>query len=176
MVKWLQKNGYSTVIAASDTFRAASIEQLEKHAERLGVKVIKHKYGADPAAVAFDAIEYAKAHKIDCVLIDSAGRQHSNTNLMDELKKLKRVAKPTFTIFVADALTGNDAVEQAREFSEKIGYDFSILAKADVDQKGGAILSVSYISKKPIAFLGVGQDYADLEPFNKEKILEKLIK
>jgi fused signal recognition particle receptor len=176
MTKWLQKNDHSVVIAASDTFRAASIEQLEKHAENLGVKVIKHKYGADPAAVAFDAIEYAKAHKIDCVVIDSAGRQHSNTNLMDELRKLKRVAKPTFTIFIADALTGNDAVEQAREFSEKIGYDFSILAKADVDQKGGAILSVSYISKKPIAFLGVGQSYNDLEPFDKEKVLEKLLK
>jgi len=176
MVKWLHNKEYSVVIAASDTFRAASIEQLEKHAESLGVKVIKHKYGADPAAVAFDAIEYAKAHKIDCVLIDSAGRQHSNTNLMDELHKLKRVAKPSFTIFVADAMTGNDAVEQAREFSEKVGYDFSILAKADVDHKGGAILSVSYISKKPIAFLGVGQSYDDLEVFDKEKVLEKLIK
>jgi len=176
MVKWLQNSNYSCVIAASDTFRAASIEQLEKHAEKLGVKVIKHQYGADPAAVAFDAIEYAKAHGIDCVLIDSAGRQHSNTNLMDELRKLRRVAKPDFTIFVADSLTGNDAVEQAREFSERIGYDFSILAKADVDHKGGAILSVSYISQKPIAFLGVGQAYEDFEPFDKEKLLAKLIK
>lgn len=176
MVRWLQKNGYSCVIAASDTFRAASIEQLEKHAEKLGVKVIKHQYGADPAAVAFDAVAYAKAHKIDCVLIDSAGRQHSNQNLMDELHKLKRVAKPDFTIFVADAMTGNDAVEQAREFAQKVGYDFSILAKADVDQKGGAILSVSYVSQKPIAFLGIGQDYEDLEPFKKEKILEKLLR
>jgi len=176
MVKWLQNNNYTCVIAASDTFRAASIEQLEKHAEKLGVKVIKHQYGADPAAVAFDAIEYAKAHGINCVLIDSAGRQHSNTNLMDELHKLRRVAKPDFTIFVADSLTGNDAVEQAREFSERIGYDFSILAKADVDHKGGAILSVSYISKKPIAFLGIGQAYEDFEPFEKEKILAKLIK
>jgi fused signal recognition particle receptor len=176
MAKWLQKNNYSVVFAASDTFRAASIEQLEVHADKLKVRVIKHKYGADPAAVAFDAISYAKAHGIDCVLIDSAGRQHSNQNLMDELAKLKRVAKPDFTVFVADSLTGNDAVEQAWEFSEKVGYDFSILAKADVDQKGGAILSVSYISRKPIAFLGVGQSYSDLEPFSKEKVIERLVK
>jgi fused signal recognition particle receptor len=174
MVNWLQKNNHSCVISASDTFRAASIEQLEKHAEKLNVKVIKHKYGGDPAAVAFDAIEYAKAHNVDCVLIDSAGRQHTSQNLMDELHKLKRVAKPDFTIFTADALTGNDAVEQAREFGEQIGFDFSILAKADVDQKGGAILSVSYVSGKPIAFLGVGQSYEDLEPFNKEKTIEKI--
>jgi len=171
---WLQQKGYSVVISASDTFRAASIEQLEIHANKLGVKVIKHKYGADPAAVAYDAIEYAKAHRIDVVLIDSAGRQHSNLNLMDELAKIKRVAKPDFTIFVADALTGNDAVEQAEEFS-KIGFDAIILGKSDVDQKGGAILSVSYISKKPIMFLGVGQGYDDLEQFDKEKLIKKLI-
>ncbi len=171
---WLKQKGYSIVLAASDTFRAASIEQLEKHAEKLGVRVIKHNYGADPAAVAYDAIEYAKAHNIDVVLIDSAGRQHSNTNLMDELAKIKRVSKPDLTIFVADALTGNDAIEQAREFG-KIGFDAIILGKADVDQKGGAILSVSYISKKPILFLGTGQDYKDLEPFDKEKIIKKLV-
>lgn len=170
---WIQKMGYSTVLAASDTFRAASIEQLEKHASNLGVKVIKHKYGADPAAVAFDAIEHAKAQKINCVLIDSAGRQHTNQNLMDELAKLKRVAKPDFTIFVADALTGNDAVEQAREFG-KIGFDSIILGKADVDQKGGAILSVSYVSGKPILFLGMGQSYEDLEAFDKEKVIKKI--
>ena len=174
MCYWLQEKGYTSVISASDTFRAASIEQLEIHAKNLGVKVIKHQYGADPAAVAFDAIEYAKAHHIDVVLIDSAGRQHSNTNLMDELAKIKRVAKPDFTIFVADALTGNDAVEQAKEFS-KIGFDAIILGKADVDQKGGAILSVSYISRKPIIFLGVGQGYKDLEPFDKKKLISRII-
>ena len=171
---WLQQKGYSCVFAASDTFRAASIEQLEKHGSNLGIKVIKHKYGADAAAVAFDAIQHAKAKKIDCVLIDSAGRQHTNTNLMEELKKLERVAKPSFRVFVADSMTGNDAVEQAQMFNEKVGFDWSILAKADVDTKGGAILSVSYISKKPIAFLGVGQEYKDLEPFNKDKIVEKI--
>ena len=174
MCQWLKDKGYSVVISASDTFRAASIEQLEKHASRLGVNVIKHKYGGDPAAVAFDAIEHAKSKKVDVVLIDSAGRQHTSANLMDELKKLKRVAKPDFSIFVADAMTGNDAVEQAREFGEQIGFDFSILGKADVDQKGGAILSVSYVSGKPIAFLGVGQEYKDLEPFDREKLLKRI--
>ncbi|HDQ59975.1 MAG TPA: signal recognition particle-docking protein FtsY, partial [Candidatus Woesearchaeota archaeon] len=172
---WLQGKGYSCVFAASDTFRAASIEQLEKHGSNLGIRVVKHTYGADAAAVAFDAIEHARAKKINCVLIDSAGRQHTNANLMDELHKLKRVAKPDFTVFVADSMTGNDAVEQAREFGDKVGFDWSILAKADVDQKGGAILSVSYISKKPIAFLGVGQEYKDLEPFNKENMIRKIL-
>jgi fused signal recognition particle receptor len=174
MCYWLQKNNFSVVFAASDTFRAASVEQLEKHASNLGVNVVKHKYGGDPAAVAFDAIEHAKSKGIDVVLIDSAGRQHTSQNLMDELKKLKRVAKPDFTIFVADALTGNDAVEQAREFGNQIGFDLIILGKADVDQKGGAILSVSYVSGKPILFLGVGQDYKDLEPFDRNKTIEKL--
>lgn len=171
---WLKKQGFSCVLAASDTFRAASIEQLEKHASMLDVNVIKHKYGGDPAAVAFDAIEHAKSKGIDCVLIDSAGRQHTSSNLMEELKKLERVAKPDFRIFVADAMTGNDAVEQAREFGEQVGFDMSILGKADVDQKGGAILSVSYVSGKPVVFLGIGQDYKDLEAFDKEKLLKRI--
>ncbi len=173
--KYLMDRGYSVVISASDTFRAASIEQLQIHADNLGIKLIKHQYGADAAAVAYDAIQYAKAHGIDVVLIDSAGRQHTSSNLMDELKKLKRVANPDFTIFVADSMTGNDAVDQAKEFQEKVGYDFSILTKADVDEKGGAILSVAYVSGKPIAFLGVGQSYSDLVPFKKEEIVEKLM-
>ncbi len=173
--KYLLDKGYSVVISASDTFRAASIEQLQIHANNLGVKLIKHQYGADAAAVAYDAVQYAKAHGIDVVLIDSAGRQHTSSNLMDELKKLKRVTQPDFTIFVADSMTGNDAVDQAKEFQEKVGYDFSILTKADVDEKGGAILSVAYVSGKPIAFLGVGQGYDDLVPFKKEEVVEKLM-
>ncbi len=173
--KYLMDKGYSVVISASDTFRAASIEQLQIHADNLGIKLIKHQYGADAAAVAYDAIQYAKAHGIDVVLIDSAGRQHTSSNLMDELKKLKRVANPDFTVFVADSMTGNDAVDQAKEFQEKVGYDFSILTKADVDEKGGAILSVAYVSGKPIAFLGTGQSYSDLVPFKKEEIVEKLM-
>ncbi len=173
--KYLMDKGYSVVISASDTFRAASIEQLQIHADNLGIKLIRHQYGADAAAVAYDAIQYAKAHGIDVVLIDSAGRQHTSSNLMDELKKLKRVANPDFTVFVADSMTGNDAVDQAKEFQEKVGYDFSILTKADVDEKGGAILSVAYVSGKPIAFLGTGQSYSDLVPFKKEEIVEKLM-
>ena len=171
----LKNKGYSCVFSASDTFRAASIEQLEVHGKNLGIKVIKHGYGADAAAVAYDSIEYAKAHGINCVLIDSAGRQHTSSNLMDELVKIKRVSKPDFTIFVADSMTGNDAIEQAREFENKVGYDISILTKVDVDEKGGTLLSVGFISKKPIAFLGTGQDYKDLIPFKKNEIINKLI-
>ncbi len=174
IVRLLQKNSITSAIAASDTFRAAAIQQLEEHADKLGVKLIKHDYGADPAAVAFDTIKYAKAKNIDCVLIDTAGRLHSNTNLMDEMKKIIRVAKPDMKIFIGDSLTGNDCVEQSREFNNAIGIDAIILAKADVDEKGGAALSVSYITKKPIIYLGMGQTYDSLEPFDAEKILQRL--
>ena len=173
--KYLQNKGKTCVISASDTFRAASIEQLEKHAKNLGVKVIKHDYGADAAAVAFDAVKHAEARGIDVVLIDTAGRSHANSNLMDELEKIKRVIKPDITIFVGDALTGNDVINQAKAFNEKIGIDYIILTKSDVDQKGGAIISVSYVTKKPILFLGTGQGYDDLEWFKKDKILKKLL-
>jgi fused signal recognition particle receptor len=171
---WLKKNKMSVVLSASDTFRAASIEQLGKHAEKLNIKMVKHQYKSDAAAVAFDAVSYAKAKNIDVVLIDTAGRSHANTNLMDELKKIHRVIDPDYVVFVADALTGNDAVEQARKFDEVVPINFSILTKADVDQKGGAILSVAYVTEKPILFLGVGQGYDDFEPFDKKKILKRL--
>ncbi|MCW1296518.1 MAG: signal recognition particle-docking protein FtsY [Candidatus Parvarchaeota archaeon] len=171
---WLKKNNFSSVFAASDTFRAASIEQLEKHAINLGIKVIKHQYGADPCAVAFDANEYAKTHRIDCVLIDTAGRQHVNKNLMEELKKIHRVIKPDFVIFVGDSLTGNDVVQQAKDFDKIVPIDFSILTKTDVDKKGGAVISVGYVTKKPILFLGTGQGYDDIKKFNKNEILEML--
>ena len=167
----LKKNNLTPVIAAADTFRAAAIQQLEEHGERLGVKVIKHDYGSDPAAVAFDAVKYAKAKSIDVVLIDTAGRMHSNTNLIDEMKKIVRVAKPDLKIFVGESITGNDCVEQARTFNEAISFDAIILTKADVDEKGGAALSVSYITKKPIVYFGVGQAYDDLEAFDKEKVV-----
>ncbi|MDK2908034.1 MAG: fused signal recognition particle receptor, partial [Candidatus Woesearchaeota archaeon] len=133
----LKKNGLSCVLAASDTFRAAAIQQLEKHAEALGIRLIKHDYGADAAAVAYDSIEYAKAKGIDAVLIDSAGRLHSNRNLMDELAKLVRVSKPDLKIFVGEMLTGNDCIEQAKEFDKAVGIDAVILTKSDVDEKGG---------------------------------------
>lgn len=174
IAQMLKENNFSCVIAAGDTFRAAAIQQLEEHANRLKVKLIKHDYGADPAAVCFDAIAYAKAHNIDTVLIDTAGRLHSNVNLMDEMKKIIRVTKPDLKIFVGESITGNDCVEQARKFHEAIGIDGIILAKADVDEKGGAALSISYVTGKPILYLGTGQGYNDLEQFDKEKILAQI--
>lgn len=174
VARLLQKKNLSCVLAAADTFRAAAIEQLEEHANNLNLKIIKHNYGSDSAAVAFDTIKHAEAKKIDVVLIDTAGRLHSNKGLIDELKKLIRVAKPDLTIFVGESITGNDCVEQAKQFNEEIGIDGIILTKADVDEKGGAALSVSYITKKPILFLGTGQGYDSLEEFDKEKILKNL--
>jgi fused signal recognition particle receptor len=172
--KLCQNNKLKCVLAAADTFRAASIEQLEEHGNRLGVKVIKHNYKSDPAAVAFDAIEHAKAKDIDVVLIDTAGRMHSNKNLIDEMKKIVRVSKPDLKIFVGESITGNDCVEQAKEFNESIDIDGIILAKADVDEKGGAAISISFITKKPILYLGIGQEYKDLEKFDKDKIIKSL--
>ena len=170
----LKENGLSCVFGAGDTFRAAAIEQLEEHALKLGIRVIKHEYGSDSAAVAFDAIAHAKAKGIDAVLIDTAGRLHSNKDLMKELEKVARVSKPDLKIFVGESITGNDCVFQAKEFDSMIGIDAVILAKADVDDKGGAAISVGYVIKKPILFLGVGQNYDDLERFDSEKILKKI--
>ncbi len=170
----LKKNNISCVLAAADTFRAASIEQIQQHADTLGIKLIKHDYNADPSAVAFDAIKHAKAHKIKVVLIDTAGRIHTKENLIKEMEKISRVTNPDLKIFVAESIAGNDAVEQARVFNEAIEIDGSILSKTDVDEKGGTILSISYITKKPIFYLGTGQNYEDLELFNKEKFIKQL--
>lgn len=172
--KLLTDKGYKVVIAASDTFRAGSIEQLCLHAENIGIKVIKHNYGADPAAVAFDAINHAKARGIDVVLIDTAGRSEMNRNLMDEMKKLVRVSNPDMKIFVGDSLAGNAVAEQATKFSE-IGLDGSILTKVDADSRGGAALSISYITGKPILFIGTGQGYDDLEPFDPKWLVERIL-
>ncbi|MFH1638297.1 MAG: signal recognition particle-docking protein FtsY [Candidatus Woesearchaeota archaeon] len=174
MAKWFQNKNLTPVIAAGDTFRAAAIEQIEEHANKIGVKLIKHDYGSDAAAVAFDAIKHAEAKGKDIVLIDTAGRLHSNKDLLDELKKVIRVSKPDLTLFIGESITGNDCVEQAKEFNEAVGINGIILAKADIDEKGGAALSVSYVTKKPIIFIGTGQGYEDLEPFKKEKILSNL--
>jgi len=171
---YLQSQGLSVVLAAADTFRAAAIDQLQLHADNLKIKLVRHDYGSDPAAVAFDAIKHAEATKKDIVLIDTAGRLHSNINLVDEMKKIVRVAKPDLKIFVGESITGNDCVEQAKKFDEAIGIDGIILAKADVDEKGGAAISVSYVTKKPILFLGVGQEYKDLQVFDKEKLLASI--
>jgi fused signal recognition particle receptor len=176
VARLLNKKGYTVVLACSDTYRAGSIEQLETHAKRLGVKVVKHKYGADPAAVAYDAISHAKAHGIHAVLIDTAGRMQTNKNLMNELAKIKRVANPDLTILTVDALTGNDAVSQAEEFHKSVGIDATILTKVDADIKGGAAISVAYITRKPIIFVGTGQKYDDLEEFKPEKFVEMVLK
>ncbi len=174
IAEMLKNKKISCVLAAADTFRAASIEQIQLHADRIGVKVIKHDYGSDPAAVAFDAIKHAKAKNIDAVLIDTAGRLHNNKNLMDELKKVVRVAKPDLKIFVGESIAGNDCIEQVQKYDEMIGIDCIILTKADVDEKGGTAISVSYVTKKPIIYLGVGQEYKDLREFEPEIIVESL--
>jgi fused signal recognition particle receptor len=171
----LQKKGRTVILAASDTYRSGSIEQLEEHARRIGVRVIKHQYGADPAAVAFDAVNYAKAHRINVVLIDTAGRMQNNKNLLEEMRKIVRVTSPDLTILVVDALTGNDAVEQGKVFSEAVKIDGIILAKLDADVKGGSAISLSYIMGKPVAMVGTGQKYEDLEPFQAEAIVKNLI-
>ncbi|MBS3815401.1 MAG: signal recognition particle-docking protein FtsY [Hadesarchaea archaeon] len=174
LAKYLQNEGYEPILAAADTFRAAGIEQLEKHGDNLGVRVIKHERGSDAAAVAYDAIEHAKAKDSDVVLVDTAGRMQSNINLMDEMKKIARVANPDLTIFVGDALTGNDAIEQAQKFNETVNIDGSILCKMDADARGGAALSIVKITGSPILFLGNGQDYEDLVEFEPEIILNAI--
>lgn len=170
---FLNKN-ISVVLAAGDTFRAAAIEQLEEHAKKLSVPVIKQKKGADSAAVIYDAIEHASSKGIDVVLADTAGRVHTDINLMDELKKVVRVSKPDLKIFVGDSLTGNDAAEQAKNFNDAVGIDASVLTKADCDAKGGACISVSYMTEKPILYLGTGQNYEDIIEFTPEWFLEKI--
>ncbi len=171
----LQKAGYSVVLASGDTYRAGAIEQLEEHGRRLGARVIRHKYGSDAAAVGFDAIEHARAQGIDVVLIDTAGRMQTNRNLMDELQKVKRVVDPKLTIMILDSLIGNDATEQAMTFNDHIGFDAAILTKVDADAKGGSSLSVSYLTEKPVLFIGVGQEYDDLQPFDAVWFAEKLL-
>jgi fused signal recognition particle receptor len=172
---YLKKRDISSVAAASDTFRAAAIEQLSFHMERVGIKVIKHAYQSDPASVAYDAIEHATAKGIDVVLIDTAGRQVSNKNLMREMQKIVRIAQPDLILFVGDSLAGNDALNQAREFNDKVGIDGNILTKFDADAKGGSALSISYQTHKPILFIGTGQNYDDLEFFNRDIFISKIL-
>jgi fused signal recognition particle receptor len=168
------KNKLSVCLASADTFRAAAIEQLQVHADRLNIPLIKKEYGSDPASVGFDAIKYAKKNNIDVVLIDTAGRMNNRDTLMREIEKIARVNSPDLKIFLGESITGNDATEQARDFNNSIKIDGIILSKADVDEKGGTAISVSEVTGKPIYFLGTGQNYDDLEVFEKEKLLEKL--
>ena len=176
IANFLKKKNYSVVLAGADTYRAGSIEQLEEHGRRLSLRVIKHKYGGDPAAVAFDAINHAKAHGINVVLIDTAGRMQTNQNLMNELAKIKRIVTPDITVLTLDSLIGNDAFMQAEEFHKSIGIDATILTKADADVKGGSALSVTFVTQKPILFIGVGQTYDDLEYFIPENFVNMILK
>jgi fused signal recognition particle receptor len=176
VAQFLRDKSFSVLLAAADTYRAGSIEQLEEHGKRLGMRVIKSIYGGDPAAVAYDAVSHAKAHGINVVLIDTAGRMQTNQNLMNELVKVKRVIRPDLTVFVVDSLIGNDAVMQAEEFNKAIGVDATILTKVDADVKGGSALSVTYVTQKPILFIGVGQTYKDLDLFNPEKFVNMVLR
>ncbi len=168
----LKENKFSIAIAAADTFRAGAIEQLKEHADRLNLKIIAQNYGADPAAVARDAVLYAKSHKIDCVLIDTAGRMQTSKNLMEQIEKITKVVNPDLKIFVGDSLAGNDTVSQAREFYQHVEFDGAILTKSDADARGGAALSVVKITSKPVLYVGVGQEYPDLKPFDKKLFLQ----
>jgi len=174
VAKRLMDFGYSVVLAAGDTFRAGAIEQLEEHGKRLGVRVIKHKQGADPCAVIYDAIKHAESKGIDVVLADTAGRMHTKKNLIDQLAKIKRVTKPDLIIFVDESIAGNDAVERARMFNEAVGIDGSILTKIDADPKGGTAISISYVTGKPVLFLGTGQGYDDLVKFDSRWLVERI--
>jgi fused signal recognition particle receptor len=176
IAQFFKDRKYSVLLVASDTYRAGSIEQLDEHAKRLGLKIIKGVYGGDPAAVAYDAISHAKAHGTNVVLIDTAGRMQTNQNLMNELQKVKRIVNPDLTLFTVDSLIGNDAVTQAEEFNKCISIDATILTKVDADVKGGSALSVTYVTQKPILFIGVGQTYKDLELFVPEKFVNMVLR
>ena len=175
LVHLFKQKKKTIILSASDTFRAASIEQLEKHSTALGVRMVKHNYGSDPSAVAFDAVQAAKASHTDIVLIDSAGRQDTNKNLMNELKKMEKVIKPDLKIYVAEAFSGNALIEQASQFNEWIGIDGFILTKIDTDAKGGTAISLLYKLKKPIIFVGTGQKYEDLIEFHSNYIIDRVI-
>ncbi len=173
--KFLLNKNKSVVFVAGDTFRAGAIEQISVHGERLGIKVIKpKKRGTDAAAIIYDAVEYAKAHYIDFVFADTAGRMQTNKDLMNEMKKIVRVMKPDLKVFVADALTGNDAVEQAKEFNEAVGIDAVIIAKMDT-AKGGCALSIAHTIQKPIIFMGIGQNYDDIREFDAEWFVDEMV-
>src|SRR5579872_323722 len=174
VANFLRENKYSVVIAAADTYRAGAIEHISEHGKRLNVKVIAQNYGSDPAAVSRDAVLYAKSHKIDCILIDTAGRMQTSKNLMDQISKINKVVNPDLKLFVGDSLAGNDTVSQAREFHNYTKFDGAILTKSDADARGGAAISIVKITSSPILYLGVGQEYKDLKPFDKDIFLESI--
>ncbi|MCB9371090.1 signal recognition particle-docking protein FtsY [Candidatus Woesearchaeota archaeon] len=174
LVKYFQDKNLKLVVAAADTFRAAATEQLGEHAKNLNVKLITHKGGSDPAAVAFDAVEHAKAKKLDIVLIDTAGRMPNNANLLSELQKIKRVSKSQLSVFIGDSISGNDLLEQISLFDKALGLDGIILTKVDTDERPGSLITTAYSIEKPIYFLGVGQKYEDFVEFNAKHIAKQL--
>jgi len=171
----LENQGLSTVLANGDTYRAGANEQLQKHADNLGRTLISHEQGSDPAAVIYDAVEYAEANDTDVVLGDTAGRLHTSDDLMAQLEKIDRVIDPDMTIFVDEAVAGQDAVNRAREFDDAAAIDGAVLTKADADPQGGAAISIAHVTGKPILFLGTGQDYDDLERFDPETVVDRLL-
>ena len=172
----LKRKKLRVILAASDTFRSGAQEQLKFHADKIGVKIISGRYGSDSAAVAVDAIEHAKSKYADVVIIDTSGRMAINKDLMEEMKKIKRVSNPDYTILVVDALAGNDATKQAEEFHNAISLDGVILAKMDADARGGALISVTHTTGGvPVLFLGTGQNYPDLELFDPKKYIQKIL-
>ncbi|MHB1492380.1 MAG: signal recognition particle-docking protein FtsY [Thermoplasmataceae archaeon] len=175
VAKFLVERNRRVVIAASDTFRAGAIDQISYQGERVGVKVIKHQPGSDPSAVAYDAIEHAKSRGIDYVLIDTAGRMQNNINLREEMKKIKRVTSPNLTILVIDSMAANDVMEQSKTFSKEIGFDAIIVTKLDTDARGGSILTIASELKKPIMFVGTGQNPEDLIEFSPEWMIKKIL-
>jgi fused signal recognition particle receptor len=172
---FLRKHNISVVLAAGDTHRAGAIEQISLHAEKLSLKVITQRYGADPSAVGRDAIDYAKKHHIDVVLVDTAGRMQTAKNLMDEINKIVRVVKPDIKLFVGDSLAGNDTINQAREFFEYTNFDGAILTKIDADAKGGSAISIVHITSRPIVYLGIGQGYEDIIPFDAGRFIDSIL-
>jgi fused signal recognition particle receptor len=175
LARYFEQRGYSTVLANGDTYRAGANEQIEAHADRLGKKLISHDSGGDPAAVLYDGLEYARAQDIDIVLGDTAGRLHTSNDLMAQLEKIDRVVDPDMTLFVDEAVAGQDAVRRAEEFDAAASIDGTILTKADADSQGGAAISIAHVTGKPILFLGTGQEYDDLERFEPEELVDRLL-
>jgi fused signal recognition particle receptor len=173
--EWLADRGYSSVMANGDTYRAGANEQIQEHADRLDRELISHDQGGDPAAVIYDGVEYAEANDIDVVLGDTAGRLHTSDDLMAQLEKIDRVVDPDMTLFVDEAVAGQDAVNRAKEFNDAAEIDGAILTKADADSSGGAAISVAYVTGKPILFLGTGQGYDDITLFEPEELVESLL-
>ncbi|MFB6192196.1 MAG: signal recognition particle-docking protein FtsY [Haloarculaceae archaeon] len=175
LARRFEELGLSVVLANGDTYRAGANEQIREHADRLGTKLISHEQGGDPAAVIYDAVEYAEANGIDVVLGDTAGRLHTSDDLMSQLSKIDRVVDPEFTLFVDEAVAGQDATQRAEKFNDAAEIDGVVLTKADADANGGAAVSVAHVTGKPILYLGVGQEYDDIERFDPQVIVDRLV-